>query len=533
MKAIHLQVSVCYYGYVAGMWEDNAGEADGCLAGIPHWTYHALPGGWLYQGQYERSCRANMRETVGMRDWRASIRENAGPVWGVQGRYEGDWGDCRASECVGDCRANVNESAGSRAIMGETVGPNEGNCRQSIKKLFSASLLFSKQNRPPFYSWHNHDFHINTFIHFIQVVTQMYKISGKYMKKHTKLAWKVFFSILLFHFQSQFSIMGLINAILQYNTLSMMGILVTGLKWRPKWGTQNKQRASVKLHWLPSPLTACRPLKCPVSASVQSTNSTKVFDALTAGPIWGQTAGPVLGRLWGQYEGECRANMRGSPGPVWGRVSGQYEGECRASMRESAGPIWGGMQGQYEGECLANMRGNAGPVWGGVSDQYEGECRASMRESAGPIWGGMHGQYEGECRANMRGNAGPVWGRVSGQYEGECRASMRESAGPIWGGMHGQYEGECRANMRGNAGPVWGRVSGQYEGECRASMRESAGPIEGECRASMRETVGPVWGRLQGHYEGDCTASMGDCMATIGRGQGWGGYRANMRGCKW
>ena len=75
--------------------------------------------------------------------------------------------------------------------------------------------------------------------------------------------------------------MGLRNDTLQYNTLSMMCILVTGLKWRPQGGTENKQRASVRLYWLSWPLTACRPPKYPVSASVQSTNSTKVFDALS------------------------------------------------------------------------------------------------------------------------------------------------------------------------------------------------------------------------------------------------------------
>ena len=40
---------------------------------------------------------------------------------------------------------------------------------QSVKKSFSFPLLFSKQNRPPFHSWHNHDFHINTFIHLVEV----------------------------------------------------------------------------------------------------------------------------------------------------------------------------------------------------------------------------------------------------------------------------------------------------------------------------------------------------------------------------
>ena len=59
-----------------------------------------------------------------------------------------------------------------------------------------------------------------------------------------------------------------------------MCILVTGLKWRPQPGTQNKQRASVRLYWLSLPSIACWPPKYPVSVSEQSTNSTKVFDAL-------------------------------------------------------------------------------------------------------------------------------------------------------------------------------------------------------------------------------------------------------------
>ena len=102
---------------------------------------------------------------------------------------------------------------------------------QSVKKSFSFPLLFSKQNRPPFHSWHNHDFHINTFIHFIHVIKQMHKMSGKYPKKKYKISVKSIFSIPLYHFQSQFSIMGLRNAILQYNSLSMVCILVTGLNW--------------------------------------------------------------------------------------------------------------------------------------------------------------------------------------------------------------------------------------------------------------------------------------------------------------
>ena len=140
--------------------------------------------------------------------------------------------------------------------------------QQSVKKLFSASLLFSKQNRPPFHSWHNHDFHINNFIHFIHVVKQMHKMSEKYLKKNTKLAWKVFF----------WSPVSFSKSIFNYEWGSGMPSCnitpyqwcvywLLGFKWRPAGGTQNKQRASVRLYWLSSPLTACRPPKYPVSAS--------------------------------------------------------------------------------------------------------------------------------------------------------------------------------------------------------------------------------------------------------------------------
>ena len=63
---------------------------------------------------------------------------------------------------------------------------------QSVKELFSASLLFSKPNRPPFYCWHNHDCHINTFMHFIHIVKQMHKMSEKYLQKK-KISLKIFF----------------------------------------------------------------------------------------------------------------------------------------------------------------------------------------------------------------------------------------------------------------------------------------------------------------------------------------------------
>ena len=96
---------------------------------------------------------------------------------------------------------------------------------QSVQKIFSASSLVSKQNRLRFYSWHDYDFHINTFIRLIHVVKQVHQISGKCLKTNTKISLKNIFPIPLYHFQSQFSIMGLRNAILQYNTLSMMCIL--------------------------------------------------------------------------------------------------------------------------------------------------------------------------------------------------------------------------------------------------------------------------------------------------------------------
>ena len=80
--------------------------------------------------------------------------------------------------------------------------------KQSVKKLFSASLLFSKQNRPPFYSWHNHDFHRNTSIHFIHSVKQMHKMIRKYLKKNTKLAGKVFFLFPCIIFKVNFQLWG-------------------------------------------------------------------------------------------------------------------------------------------------------------------------------------------------------------------------------------------------------------------------------------------------------------------------------------
>ena len=129
-------------------------------------------------------------------------------------------------------------------------------------------LTFFKTKLVSFYSWHNDDFYINTFIHFIHVVKRMNKMSRKCMKK--KIAWKSISFYSPVSFSKSFSIMGLRNAILQYSTLSMMCILVTRLEWRPQGGTQNKQRASVRLYWLSSPLTACQPPKYPVSASVQS-----------------------------------------------------------------------------------------------------------------------------------------------------------------------------------------------------------------------------------------------------------------------
>ena len=94
-------------------------------------------------------------------------------------------------------------------------------------------------------------------------------------KKKYKISLKsIFFLFPCIIFKVNFQLWG------HYNTLSMMCILVTGLKWRPQGGIQNKQIASVRLYWRSSPLTGFGPLTYPVSASVQSTISTKVFDAL-------------------------------------------------------------------------------------------------------------------------------------------------------------------------------------------------------------------------------------------------------------
>ena len=97
---------------------------------------------------------------------------------------------------------------------------------RAFKKIFSPSLLVSKQNQLPFYSWHNHDFHINTFIKLIHVVKTSAQNKWKMPEKiYTKISLKNIFPIPLYHFQSQFSIMGLRNAILHITTLSMMCIL--------------------------------------------------------------------------------------------------------------------------------------------------------------------------------------------------------------------------------------------------------------------------------------------------------------------
>ena len=96
---------------------------------------------------------------------------------------------------------------------------------RACKKYFRPPYLFQNKIGFLFTSWHNHDFHINTFIQHIHVVKQVHKISGKCLKKNTKISLKNIFSIPLYHFQSQFSIMGLRDAILQYHTLSMMCIL--------------------------------------------------------------------------------------------------------------------------------------------------------------------------------------------------------------------------------------------------------------------------------------------------------------------
>ena len=126
---------------------------------------------------------------------------------------------------------------------------------------------------------------INTFIHFIHVVKKMHKrVENTW--KNTNLAWKVFFWSPVSFSKSIFNY-GWGSEMPSCNITPYQWCLywLLGLKWRPQGGTQNKQRASVRLYWLSSPLTACRPRKYmyPVSASIQSTNSTKVFDALCLG----------------------------------------------------------------------------------------------------------------------------------------------------------------------------------------------------------------------------------------------------------
>ena len=96
---------------------------------------------------------------------------------------------------------------------------------RAFQKIFSASLLVSKQNRLPFYSWHNHDFHINTFIKLIHLVKTSAQNKWKMPEKNKKISLKNIFPIPLYHFQSQFSIMGSEMPSCNITTLSTMCIL--------------------------------------------------------------------------------------------------------------------------------------------------------------------------------------------------------------------------------------------------------------------------------------------------------------------
>ena len=64
---------------------------------------------------------------------------------------------------------------------------------RASKNYFRPPYFFQNKIGLFFYSWYNHDFHINTFIHFIHIVKQMHKMSVKYLKTNTKLASKVIF----------------------------------------------------------------------------------------------------------------------------------------------------------------------------------------------------------------------------------------------------------------------------------------------------------------------------------------------------
>ena len=117
---------------------------------------------------------------------------------------------------------------------------NRHDRRQSVKKLFSASLLFSKQNRPPFYSWHNHEFHINTFIHFIYIIKQIHKMSGKYLKKIQNYLEKYFFLFPCIIFKVNFQLWG----------SEMPSCNITPYQWCVYWllGSSKDLREGLKIN---------------------------------------------------------------------------------------------------------------------------------------------------------------------------------------------------------------------------------------------------------------------------------------------
>ena len=145
---------------------------------------------------------------------------------------------------------------------------------QSVKIFFSASFLFSQQNRPPFYCWHNHDFHINIFIHLIHVVKQMHKMSGKYLKN---ISLKSIFLFPCIIFKVNCQLWGSVMPSCNITPYQWCVYWLLGLSEDLREELKINKRASVRLYSFSSPLTACRPSKYPVLASVQSTNSTNVF----------------------------------------------------------------------------------------------------------------------------------------------------------------------------------------------------------------------------------------------------------------
>ena len=130
---------------------------------------------------------------------------------------------------------------------------------QSVQKIFSASLLVSKQNRLRFYSWHDHDFHINTFIRLIHVVKQVHKISGKCLKTNTKISLKNIFLFPCIIFKVNFQSWG----------SEMPSCNITPYQWCVYWAWV-KTSYIIQLNWLylNYKLVPLSPSEAPVASEI-------------------------------------------------------------------------------------------------------------------------------------------------------------------------------------------------------------------------------------------------------------------------